>query len=138
MIKKFILISATLLAISGCSKPQMAYEKFVEGQDVYLLCYQEGTKMKYPYWYSFDTGTEGKSTGYYWRHSNPMTRLELKDVVIGLTTITFETNISKMMLNRKTLVMNYGLISQCYAIGFQNAKDRREKHFEELTKNNRI
>ena len=136
MIKKLILLSAMLLAISSCTESQMAYENFVEGQDVYLECYEEGSRV--PHWYSFDTSTEGESTGYHWP-SSPMKRFELEDVFIKPTEITFkEGSDSTTYLNRKDLTMGYRWLYQCYSIGFQNAKNNREKRFEELTKNNKI
>tara|TARA_B100000575_G_C22921713_1_gene534674 strand:+ start:185 stop:592 length:408 start_codon:yes stop_codon:yes gene_type:complete len=135
MIKKLILISTILIVTSGCSE---VYEKYVEGQDVYLTCVEEGSDNKYPWWYSFDTDKEGESTGYYWRPSDPMTRLELKDVVIEPTHIRAREGQVGVYLNRESLVMISGLSFQCYAIGFQNAKNGREKHLEQLTKNNKI
>ena len=142
MIKKLILLSAMLLAISSCSKAQMAYEKFVEGQDVYLECRQEGDKgRKYPYWYSFDTSSEGESTGYYWKYDNPMTRLELKDVFIGPTKIKFVRGLDSEFvrsINRETLISVNASPLQCYPISFQQSKFQREEHFGNLTKNNKI
>ena len=138
MIKKLILLSAMLLAISGCSKPQMAYEKFVEGQDVYLECHRDNSEFKYPHWYSFDTGKEGKSTGYYWQPDNPMKRLKLKDVVIGPVRIDFTEGLSAGSINRERLSKWDGTVAKCWSIGYQNVKDKREEHFEKLTKNNKI
>ncbi len=134
MIKKLILISTVLIVTSGCSE---AYEKYVEGQDVYLSCYQEGSD-RYVWWYSFDTDKEGESTGYYWEHTNPMTRLQLRDVVITPTRITAKEGQVDTSINRESLRMLSGVYLQCYEIGYGNAKTSREKKFKELTENNKI
>jgi len=127
------------MAIGGCSKPNMAYEKFVEGQDVYLECHSESSSAKLPDWYSFDTDPEGESTGYYWNNDNPMFRGKLSDVNIGVTEITFRKYKDKIWLKREKLTYRaYGLKYQCYSIGYQTIKDHREKRFKELTKNNKI
>ena len=122
-----------LLAISSCTELQMAYENFVEGQDVYLECYEEGSRV--PSWYSFDTSTEGESTGYYWHVYMPMKRFELEDVFIKPTEITFKEGLDRTtFLNRKNLTMGYWWSGQCFSIGYKRLKNDREKRFEELTK----
>ena len=134
MSKPLLIITATLLAISGCSE---TYEKYVEGQDVYLECTENGSST--PHWYSFDTSKEGESTGYYWRPSNPMKRFELKDVFIKPSEITFKEDSNRTtFLNRKNLTMGYKWSYQCFSAGYKMAKYDRERRLEKLIKDNKI
>ena len=136
MIKKLILISTVLIVTSGCSE---AYEKYVEGQDVYLQCISENDDAwKRPEWYSFNTDKEGESTGYKWFPKNPMDRIKLQSVLVEPTRIRAMEGNYHITLNRETLKMVYGVSWQCFSIGYEKAKNLREKQLIEITKNNQI
>ena len=136
MIKKLIFISAVFIVTSGCSE---IYEKYVEGQDVYLQCISENDPdWERPEWFSFNTDKDGESTGYNWRQNNPMHRIKLQSVRIEPTRISFKRGDRVITIDRETLRMVSGISWECLSIGYEKAKYLREKHLKEITKDNQI